>query len=68
MERIISKLENIPSNTSLFKAIELPLEAWLVLAQVFLDSIKFKQKLFSRVDNLINVNCLTTISLSYEDL
>jgi hypothetical protein len=34
--------------------------SWLTLAQVFIGSKKFEEKLFSRADDVINVNCLTT--------
>ena len=42
--------------------------SWLTLAQVFIGSKKFEEKLFSRADDVINVNCLTTNSLSNEGL
>jgi len=33
----------------------------LALARVFLSPKKFEEKLFSRVDDVTNVDCLTTI-------
>ena len=42
--------------------------SWLALAQVFLGPKKFEEKLFSRVNDVTNVNRLTTNSLSNKDL